>query len=139
MEGITAMVRGLVESCEGMETTAGSALAGRERAAVGNCPRCGRPVYEGKKSFYCSGYKADPPCDFALYKENPYFKSKRKNLTRTVAAALLKDGRVKMSGLYSEKKGILYDATIVMEDTGEKFVNFKLEFPEKSNVVKREP
>lgn len=134
MEGITAMVRGLVENCEGMETPAGSALAGRERTAVGNCPRCGRPVYEGKKSFYCSGYKAGPPCDFALYKENPYFKSKRKNLTRSVAAALLKDGRVNMSGLYSEKKGILYDATIVMEDTGERFVNFKLEFSAKNKT-----
>lgn len=134
MEGITAMVRGLVENCESMEISAGSALAGRERAAVGNCPRCGRPVYEGKKSFYCSGYKAGPPCDFALYKETPYFKSKRKSLTRTVAAALLKDGRVEMSGLYSEKKGILYDATIVMEDTGEKFVNFKLEFPAKNKA-----
>lgn len=134
MEGITAMVRGLVEDCKGMEAPAGSALAGRERAAVGNCPRCGRPVYEGKKSFYCSGYKAGPPCDFALYKENPYFRGKRKELTRTVAAALLKDGRVEMSGLYSEKKGILYDATIVMEDTGEKFVNFKLEFPAKNKA-----
>ena len=134
MEGITAMVRGLVESREGMEPPVGSALAGRERAAVGNCPRCGRPIYEGKKSFYCSGYKADPPCGFALYKENPYFKSKRKELTRAVAAALLKDGRVKMSGLYSEKKGILYDATIVMEDTGERFVNFKLEFPAKNKA-----
>lgn len=134
MEGITAMVRGLVEDCKGMEAPAGSALAGRERAAVGNCPRCGRPVYEGKKSFYCSGYKAGPPCDFALYKENPYFRGKRKELTRTVAAALLKDGRVGMSGLYSEKKGILYDATIVMEDTGGKFVNFKLEFPAKNKA-----
>ena len=37
-----------------------------------------------------------------------------------------------MSGLYSEKKGILYDATIVMEDTGERFVNFRLEFPAKN-------
>lgn len=132
MEGITAMVRGLVEGCKGMEPPAGSALAGRERAAVGNCPRCGRPVYEGKKSFFCSGYKAGPPCDFALYKENPYFKSKRKSLTREAAAALLRDGRVKMSGLYSEKKGILYDATIIMEDTGEKFINFRLEFPAKN-------
>ena len=134
MEGITAMVRGLVEDCKGMAIPAENALAGREKAVVGNCPRCGRPVYEGKKSFYCSGYQADPPCGFALYKENPYFKSKRKDLTRAVAAALLKDGRVKMSGLYSEKKGILYDAVIVLEDTGEKFVKYKLEFPAKNKA-----
>lgn len=36
-----------------------------------------------------------------------------------------------MTGLFSEKKGILYDATIVMEDTGGKYVNFKLEFDKK--------
>ncbi len=36
-----------------------------------------------------------------------------------------------MTGLYSEKKGIFYDATIVMEDTGGKYVNFKLEFDKK--------
>jgi len=36
-----------------------------------------------------------------------------------------------MTGLYSEKKDILYDATIVMVDTGEKYVNFKLEFDQK--------
>lgn len=36
-----------------------------------------------------------------------------------------------MTGLYSEKKGILYDATIVLDDTGGKYVNFKLEFDQK--------
>ena len=49
-------------------------------------------------------------------------------LWKVVAAALLKDGRVKMKGLYSEQKGILYDSTIVMEDTARKYMNFKLEF-----------
>ena len=100
------------------------------------CPRCGKPVYEGKKSFYCSGYRDDPPCSFSLWKENPYFKSKRKELTKQVAAALLKDGRVKMTGLYSEKKGGTYDATIVMEDTGDRYVNFRLEFPPKKSGKK---
>ena len=54
------------------------------------------------------------------------------SVTKAVAAALLKDGRVKMKGLYSEKKGILYDGTIVMEDTGGRYVNFKLEFEGKN-------
>ena len=42
-----------------------------------------------------------------------------------MAASLLKDGRVKLTGCYSEKTGKTYDATVVMEDTGEK-TNFKL-------------
>lgn len=129
MDVITQMVCGLVETYK--SAPAGTALSNPQRETIGSCPRCGRPVYEGKKSFYCSGYKDNPSCGFTLWKENPYFKSKRKELTKKIAAALLKKGRVKMTGLYSEKKGIFYDATILMEDTGGKYVNFKLEFDQK--------
>lgn len=132
MEGITDMVRSLVASYDGVEAAADSVLSGSGKKAVGICPRCGKPVYEGKKSFYCSGYKDASPCGFAFWKDNPYFKSKRKELTKEVAAALLKDGKVKMTGLYSEKKGIFYDAVITMDDTGGKYVNFKLEFENKA-------
>lgn len=131
MDGIIQMVSGLVKSYEGVNIGADAALSQSAHEVIGQCPRCGKPVYEGKKSFYCSGYKDNPPCGFALWKENKYFQAKRKELTKKVAAALLKHGKVRMTGLFSEKKGILYDATIVMEDTGGKFVNFKLEFDKK--------
>ena len=42
-------------------------------------------------------------------------------------AALLKDGHTHVTGLYSEKSGKTYDATIVLEDDG-RYANFKLEF-----------
>lgn len=128
LEEIAGMVRGMVEDCRKAGVQKASALSAPVKEVIGKCPRCGKPVYEGKKGFYCSGYQDTPSCGFTLWQENPYFKSKRKELTKTVAAVLLKDGRVKMKGLYSEKKNILYDATIVMEDTGGKYVNFKLEF-----------
>lgn len=131
MTGITEMVSGLVKTYEGVNIGADAALSQSSREVIGKCPRCGKFVYEGKKSFYCSGYKDEPPCGFALWKDNLYFRSKRKELTKKVAAALLKTGRVRMTGLFSEKKGILYDATIVMDDTGGKYVNFKLEFDQK--------
>lgn len=131
MDGIISMVKELVKSHEGINVGTDTPLSDPRREPVGNCPRCGKPVFEGKKDFYCSGYKDTPPCGFALWKDNPYFKSKRRELTKKVAVALLKDGRMKMTGLYSEKKGILYDATIVMEDTGGKYVNFGLEFDNK--------
>ena len=41
----------------------------------------------------------------------------------------MKEGRVSMSGLYSEKTGKTYDAVVLLDDTGDKYVNFKLEFP----------
>ena len=131
LKGITDMVCELVKSYEGVNIETKSSLSGSDKEVIGMCPRCKKPVYEGKKNFYCAGYKDTPPCGFALWKENLYFKSKRKELTKKVASALLKNGKVKMTGLYSEKKGILYDATIVMEDTGGKYVNFKLEFDQK--------
>lgn len=128
LEDISHMVRGMVVECRDAGVQTAAVLSAPAKGAIGKCPRCGKPVYEGKKSFYCSGYRDEPPCGFALWKENPYFKSKRKELTKAVAAALLKDGRVEMQGLYSEKKGKVYDGTIVMEDTGGRNVNFRLEF-----------
>ena len=97
------------------------------REAVGTCPRCGGAVYEGKKGFFCD----NRDCAFALWKDNKFFSGKKKSITKSVAAALLKEGRVSMSGLYSEKTGKTYDAVVLLDDTGGKYVNFKLEFPAK--------
>ena len=100
---------------------------GTVHEAVGVCPRCGAPVYEGKKGFFCDNRE----CSFALWKDNRFFSSKKKSITKSVAAALLKEGRISMSGLYSEKTGRTYDAEVILDDTGGKYVNFKLEFPVK--------
>ena len=127
MAGISAMLTELVKGYQGV-TVASAALSASGRTVIGICPRCGKNVVEGKKSFFCEGWNATPACGFALWKNDRFFTGKRKELTRKVAAALLKNGRVPMTGLFSEKKGVLYDATVVMEDTGEKFVRFKLEF-----------
>lgn len=97
------------------------------REAVGTCPRCGGTVYEGKKGFFCD----NRDCSFALWKDNKFFSGKKKSITKSVAAAFLKEGRVSMSGLYSEKTGKTYDAVVLLDDTGGKYVNFKLEFPAK--------
>ena len=128
MEGIADMSRELVrEHTAPEERFAGlfPDARGNKREAVGTCPRCGAPVYEGKKGFFCDNRE----CSFALWKENKFFSSKKKTITKTVAAALLKEGRISMSGLYSEKTGRTYSAVVVLDDTGGKYVNFKLEFP----------
>ena len=102
------------------------------REAVGTCPRCGGTVYEGKKGFFCD----NQDCAFALWKDNKFFSGKKKSITKSVAAALLKEGRVSMPGLYSEKTGKTYDAVVLLDDTGGKYVNFKLEFPAKKGRKK---
>ena len=66
-----------------------------------------------------------------MWKNDRFFTSKRKELTRKTAATLLKRGRVHMKDLFSEKKGVLYDAAIVLDDTGGKYVRYKLEFDKK--------
>jgi DNA topoisomerase-3 len=40
-----------------------------EKRALGTCPRCGAPVLEGKKSYYCAAYK-EKNCQFTIWKEN---------------------------------------------------------------------
>ena len=130
MDGIADMIRALVrEHAAPEERFAGLFPDAKEngREAVGTCPRCGGTVYEGKKGFFCD----NRDCAFALWKDNKFFSSKKKSITKSVAAALLKEGRVSVSGLYSEKTGKTYDAVVLLDDTGGKYVNFRLEFPAK--------
>ena len=127
MDGIFSLTQELVEQNHAADPAYASLFAkngSAEHKAIGLCPRCGNSVYERKKGFFCE----DPSCSFALWKDNHFFSTKKKSITKTVAAALLKEGRVFISGLYSEKTGKTYDAVVIMEDTGDKYVNFKLEF-----------
>ena len=98
-----------------------SSSASQDRPSVGTCPRCGRPVIEGKKGFGCSGYKEG--CTFTIWKEGQYGAHKvlaasKKKITATMVKNLLKNGKVLVKGLVSEKTGKTYDAYIVMQDTG---------------------
>ena len=129
MDGIADMNRELVKAHTAPEEqfTKLFAAGRKDREAVGTCPRCGASVSEGQNGFFCE----NRDCAFALWKDNRFFSSKKKSITKTVAAALLKEGRISMSGLYSEKTGRTYDAVVVLDDTGGKYVNFKLEFPQK--------
>ena len=121
MTGIADMLTELVKTYKAISGAEVLFPSGRE--VIGKCPRCGSDVTESKKGFFCE--KND--CRFGLWRDNKFFAAKRAALTKKVAAALLADGRVKLTGLYSEKTGGTYDATAVLEDTGES-VRFRLEF-----------
>ena len=94
-----------------------------ERVIIGKCPRCGENVYEGKKNFYCGNRS----CQFVMWKNDRFFEQRKKAFTPKIAAALLKDGKAKVKGLYSEKTGKIYDATVRLADTGGKYVNYRVE------------
>ena len=125
-DGICDMVRELVKKYTGISEE-GQKLFAPDREIIGCCPRCGKPVYEGKKNFACS----DRSCSFVLWKQDRFWTSRKKELTKKMAADLLKRGRTAVKGMWSEKKGDTYDATVVLDDTGGKFVKFKMEFPKK--------
>ena len=133
MAGIVEMLRGLVRGYANV-SVASSALSRSGRTVMGKCPRCGKDVVEGKKSFFCEGYYDTPPCGFALWKNNRFFASKRKELTRKITAALLRDGRAHVTNLFSERKGVFYDATVVMADDSGKYVRFELEFDKRKGA-----
>lgn len=125
LQEITEMVRGLVQSSHSVPES--SVLFAEETKSIDICPRCGSAVVERTKGFLCS----NRACRFALWRQNPFFAAKKKELTAAIASTLLKEGRVFVKGLYSPKTGKTYDATIVLDDSGGQYVNFKLEFPQK--------
>ena len=127
LDGIRDMVQALV-SDHSQVSEEGRTLFAPERESIGVCPRCGKPVYEGKKNFACS----DRSCGFVLWKDDRFWTSRKKALTAKMAADLLKKGRILVKGMWSEKKGVTYDAAVLLDDTGEKYVHYKLEFQKKT-------
>ena len=130
MDGIEAMAAELVQKYSHISED-GQKLFQPAKETVGLCPRCGKPVYEGKKNFSCS----DRACQFVMWKNDRFWTSRRKEMTRKMAADLLKKGRTSVKGMWSEKKGSTYDAVVILDDTGGKYVNFKLEFPKRKDGV----
>ena len=122
MDGIEAMAAELVRKYSHISED-GQKLFQPEKETVGLCPRCGKPVYEGKKNFACS----DRACQFVMWKNDRFFEQRGKTFTARIAAALLKDGKAKVKGLRSLRTGKTYDGTIVLADTGGKYVNYRIE------------
>ena len=121
MEGIATMIRELIQTYTKVPGT--EILFPPEHEVIGKCPRCGAAVIERKQGFFCD----NRGCTFALWKNSKFFSAKKKNLTKTLAAVLLKDGRAQLKGCYSEKTGKTYDAVVILADDGER-VGYKLEF-----------
>ena len=123
LSGIAAMTSELVKAYPFLSDAEASRFD-TARETVGKCPRCGSPVYVGKGNFYCSNRE----CSFCLWEDNKFFSSKKKKLTKKIAKELLDKGWCRVTGLYTPKKPQLYDAVIRLDDTGGKYVSFKMEF-----------
>ena len=126
MGGIEEMAKGLVKSYPFLSDEKKD-LFKPERAELGKCPRCGSPVYEGKKNYYCSSRE----CTFTMWKNDRFFEERKVTFSPKIAATLLKDGKAAVKKLYSPKTGKTYEGTVLLADTGGKYVNYRVELPKK--------
>ena len=122
MRGIEEMARELVKAYPFLSENH-KGLFKEEKTVIGKCPRCGGNVCEGRKSYYCE--KKD--CAFVMWKNDRFFEKRKTAFTPKIAAALLAGGRAKVKKLYSPKTGKTYDGSIVLADTGGKYVNYRIE------------
>lgn len=128
LQGIIQMLKELTSRYAGVSEKQKNQFShGTDRKSMGNCPRCGSPVYEGQKNFYCS----DRNCQFALWKNDKFFESQGKKMDTGTVKKLLSKGKVHYKDLLSKKTGKSYEATVVMADSGEGYVKFNLEFPQR--------
>ena len=121
LSGIEAMARELVKTYASVLGEK-QELFKTEKTELGKCPRCKSPVYEGKKNYYCSNKE----CSFAMWKNDRFFEELKTVFTPKIATALLKSGKAKVKKLYSQKTGKTYDGTVLLADTGGKYVNYKV-------------
>ena len=121
MQGIEAMTQELVKTYASVLGEK-QELFKTEKTEIGKCPRCKSPVYEGKKNYYCSNKE----CGFTMWKNDRFFEERKTAFTPKIAAALLKSGKATVKKLYSPKTGKTYDGTVLLADTGGKYVNYKV-------------
>lgn len=106
-----------------------------DREEIGHCPVCGKPVYENKMAFSCSGYKDG--CKFSLWKENKFFSAFGKKLTKANAKGLLSTKhRCLVTGIKKKNGTGTYDAYFVMSMKSG-YPSFELEFPQKKEYKKK--
>ena len=117
-EMITALV-GTYEAVKGADV-----FLSPKGKVIGNCPACGCEVSEQRKGWFCSNNN----CQFALWKDNNYFKRIHVKMTSSLAEQLVKHGYARLSGCQSERTGKYFDCKVVMtaEDSGRPV--YQLEF-----------
>ena len=124
MAEISRMVSDLVKTYSVIKGAEVLFPSGRD--VIGKCPRCGGDVTESKKGFFCESND----CRFGLWRDNKFLTGKKITLTKKMVATLLKDGKIPVKGIFSEKTGKSYDATLVMTDDGAKTI-YSLDFGKK--------
>ena len=126
MDEINEFICELVENYEIVEGA--EVLMHPAYEPIGRCPCCQSDVTEKSKGFFCS----NKDCKFALWKDNRFFDSLSKKITKQIAEQLLSKGNVKLKKCRSIKTGKTYDATVTMSVSDAGVVSFGLSFDNNS-------
>lgn len=122
MGEIESLVRELVDTYEIVQDA--EVLMKPVYAPLGKCPACGSDVIEKSKGFFCENKE----CKFALWKDNRFFDSLSKKLTKQVAEQLLSKGKANLKKCRSVKTGKTYDTTVVLSVSDNGSAQFTLDF-----------
>ena len=101
--------------------------AGKPRTSLGVCPKCGRPVIEGKAAFGCSGWKEG--CNFKIWKKPKGTLFEKTTFSVSDVKRLLDGKTVKKKHLIS-KAGKTFEAELKLKDDDSPYgANFEFIFP----------
>ena len=121
MEEITGMIDSLVKTYEVVKD---ADVLLPCHSVIGRCPHCGREVVERRKGWFCDSRD----CHFALWKENAFFDSIGKKLTKGTAEKLLSSGKIRLTGCKSKRTGKTYDTTLLLETEADGRAKFRMDF-----------
>ena len=69
--------------------------------------------------------------DGTMWKNNYFFEDRKITFTPKIAKALLKNKKAKVKDICSHKTGKTYDGNVVLCDTKDKYVNYRIEIERK--------
>ena len=105
-------IQGVFDVAKNVETNIG--VVGEH---IGTCPLCGKEIMNGRKGYYCSGYKDG--CKFTIWK---YICKKAISVSN--AKALLSSGKTgKITG-FTSKNDKLFDAALKLDENGRVVFDF---------------
>lgn len=92
-----------------------------DQESLGNCPRCGRPIYEeGPLGFFCSGSYYG--CMWGLWKNSGYLRAAGVTLDRKLAAELIQNGKAHITNVQFENSN---EGDLMLVENGEVYPNYK--------------
>ena len=122
MNEISQMIKSLIDTYKIVPDAA--VLMHPAYDPIGKCPCCGSDVVEKSKGFFCT----NKDCKFALWKDNRFFDSLSKKITKQIAVQFLQNGKTHLKKCRSIKTGKTYDTTVVLTTTDTGQAQFILDF-----------